>query len=271
LDCIASWLAEGGPPTTRARKASLDDLTNRTIEKLGYQEGGHLSFPQNFATTFNEAVGYELEPPFDPYVNTINYLLSSNAIPHVGLVCYVGTKPYLANYTYRRLVAELLGVESGEDAVLPTLLYERTYENVLPYNITVVEFTIYVSDLRNQVAMFGIKDKGLIVPPQLGAESRTESNTLSADAKFLVLRKKSEAQNNLSLNSFACQLLPSPMMELATAAASVLRLARVEPPAVAAVAEVELTRAAITESTSSDLMMMMRSTMMMICCCHCCC
>lgn len=85
------------------------------------------------------------------------------------------------------------------------------------------------------------------------------------------LRKKSEAQNNLSLNSFACQLLPSPMMELATAAASVLRLARVEPPAVAAVAEVELTRAAITESTSSDLMMMMRSTMMMICCCHCCC
>ncbi|ESR57523.1 hypothetical protein CICLE_v10024244mg, partial [Citrus x clementina] len=211
LDCIASWLAEGGPPTTRARKASLDDLTNRTIEKLGYQEGGHLRatvatiggfprpllnintqnwtrirFPQNFATTFNEAVGYELEPPFDPYVNTINYLLSSNAIPHVGLVCYVGTKPYLANYTYRRLVAELLGVESGEDAVLPTLLYERTYENVLPYNITVVEFTIYVSDLRNQVAMFGIKDKGLIVPPQLGAESRTESNTLSADAKFLV-------------------------------------------------------------------------------------
>lgn len=86
-----------------------------------------------------------------------------------------------------QLVAELLGVESGEDAVLPTLLYERTYENVLPYNITVVEFTIYVSDLRNQVAMFGIKDKGLIVPPQLGAESRTESNTLSADAKFLVV------------------------------------------------------------------------------------
>ncbi|KAL9430755.1 hypothetical protein AB3S75_026033 [Citrus x aurantiifolia] len=125
---------------------------------------------QNFATTFNEAVGYELEPPFEPYENTINYLLASNAIPHVGL-----------------LVAELLGVESGEDTVLPTLLYERTYENVLPYNITVVQFTIYVSDLRNQVAMFGIKDKGLIVPPQLGAENRTESNTLSADAKFLVV------------------------------------------------------------------------------------
>lgn len=88
---------------------------------------------------------------------------------------------------YLQLVAELLGVESGEDAVLPTLLYERTYENVLPYIITVVEFTIYVSDLRNQVAMFGIKDKGLIVPPQLGAENRTESNTLSADAKFLVV------------------------------------------------------------------------------------
>lgn len=44
---------------------------------------------QNFATTFNEAVGYELEPPFEPYANTINYLLASNAIPHVGLVCYI--------------------------------------------------------------------------------------------------------------------------------------------------------------------------------------
>ncbi|KAH9730351.1 protein pcc13-62 [Citrus sinensis] len=148
LDCIASWLAEGGPPTTRARKASLDDLTNRTIEKLGYQEGGS---------------GAELS------------------------LCSAPDQWSAIAWDPHKLVAELLGVESGEDAVLPTLLYERTYENVLPYNITVVEFTIYVSDLRNQVAMFGIKDKGLIVPPQLGAESRTESNTLSADAKFLVV------------------------------------------------------------------------------------
>ncbi|KAJ4727648.1 Desiccation-related protein PCC13-62 [Melia azedarach] len=201
LDYIAPWLAEGGPPPIGAKKANLDEVTNQIIEEFGYQEVGHLRAiiaeiggfprplldlsPQKFATIFNEAVGYELEPPFDPYLNSINYLLASYVIPYVGLVGYVGTIPNLTKYTSRRLVAGLLGVESGQDAVLRTLLYERAHEKVLPYNKTVAEFTIYISELRNRLGMCGIKDEGLIVPLELGAENRTESNILSADANSL--------------------------------------------------------------------------------------
>ena len=84
-----------------------------------------------------------------------------------------------------QLVAKLLGVESGQDASIRTLLYERGQEEVYPYGITVEEFTIYISALRNELAMCGIKDEGLRVPLELGAENRTNSNVLSADAYSL--------------------------------------------------------------------------------------
>ncbi|KAL5795575.1 hypothetical protein ACOSQ2_000395 [Xanthoceras sorbifolium] len=201
LDLIEPRFAQGGPPPIGARKANLDPLTNHIIEEFGYQEVGHLrailttigGFPrpllnlsrENFAMIFDEAVGYKLHPPFDPYADSINYLLASYAIPYVGLVGYVGTIPYLVNYTSQRLVAGLLGVESGQDAVIRTLLYERAHLIVAPYNMTVADFTGKISNLRNELAMCGIKDEGIIVPIELGAENRTESNILSADANSL--------------------------------------------------------------------------------------
>lgn len=83
------------------------------------------------------------------------------------------------------MVASLLGVESGQDAVIRTLLYERAEEKVLPYDITVAQFTDYISRLRNNLGTCGIKDEGIIVPLYLGAENRTDSNILSADADSL--------------------------------------------------------------------------------------
>lgn len=80
-----------------------------------------------------------------------------------------------------QLLAGLLGVESGQDAVIRTILYEQAEEVVHPYNYTVAEFTNRISNLRNELAMCGIKDEGLIVPKELGAENRTTSNILSAN------------------------------------------------------------------------------------------
>ncbi|XP_031282692.1 desiccation-related protein PCC13-62-like [Pistacia vera] len=201
LDSIAPMLTAGGPRPVGAKKANLDALTNRIIEEFGYEEVGHLraiitrigGFPrpllnlstENFANMFDAAVGYKLDPPFDPYLNTVNYLLACYLIPYVGLVGYVGTIPNLVTYTSRELVAGLLGVESGQDAVIRALLYEKANEKVLPYNITVAKFSGYISQLRNRLAMCGIKDEGLIVPLQLGAENKTETNVLSADANSL--------------------------------------------------------------------------------------
>ena len=82
-------------------------------------------------------------------------------------------------------MASLLGVESGQDAVIRTLLYERGAEYVHPYPITVAEFTNRISELRNKLGMCGIKDEGITVPLYLGAENRTNSNVLSANAGSL--------------------------------------------------------------------------------------
>lgn len=89
-------------------------------------------------------------------------------------------------YYCMQLVASLLGVESGQDAVIRALLYKRESEFVQPYNITVAEFTRGISNLRNQLGMSGVKDEGVIVvDPQSGAENKTDSNILSADANSL--------------------------------------------------------------------------------------
>ncbi|GLT42488.1 hypothetical protein SLA2020_164840 [Shorea laevis] len=198
LDSFDPQLAKNGPEPIGARKANLDPLTFRIIQEFGYQEIGHLRAivdevdgiqrplldlsPEVFATIFNKAVGYTLNPPFDPYANSLNFLLGCYVIPYEGLVGYEGTIPSLQYYSSRRLVSGLLGVESGQDAVIRTLLYERAEEKVPPYNITVAELTNKISVLRNQLAMCGVKDEGLIVPLFLGAENLTDSNILSANA-----------------------------------------------------------------------------------------
>ncbi|MBA0861161.1 hypothetical protein Goshw_025116 [Gossypium schwendimanii] len=201
LDVLAPSLAQGGPPPVGGRKANLDPVIRRIIEEFAYQEIGHLRAitesvggvprprlnisAEAFAALFNRAMNTTLSPPFNPYANSLNYLLASYVIPYVGLVGYVGTIPNLVGRTNRELVASLLGVESGQDAVIRTLLYLRANEKVMPYGVTVADFTDRISEIRNRLGRCGMKDEGLKVPKQLGAENRTTSNILSADADSL--------------------------------------------------------------------------------------
>lgn len=90
---------------------------------------------------------------------------------------------------FMQLLAGLLAVEAGQDAIIRALLYERAKELVPPYNITVAQFTTRISNLRNELAKCGVKDEGLIVPIELGAESRTCSNIISANADSLAYRR----------------------------------------------------------------------------------
>lgn len=57
----------------------------------------------NFAKTMNDALQRNLEPPFDPYANGLNYLLASYLIPYVGLTGYVGANPELISATSKRV------------------------------------------------------------------------------------------------------------------------------------------------------------------------
>ncbi|XVF21943.1 hypothetical protein REPUB_Repub12eG0132600 [Reevesia pubescens] len=201
LDAFAPSLAQGGPSPVGARIANLDPTIRNIIEEFGYQEIGHLrsimkavgGFPRPqlnltaaaFASIVNQAFNTILSPPFNPYDNTLNYLLASYIIPYVGLVGYVGTIPNLNSSNYQALTASLLGVEAGQDAVIRTLLYQRANERVRPYGLRVENFTNRLSELRSRLGMCGVKDEGLKVPLQLGAENRTSSNILSADANSL--------------------------------------------------------------------------------------
>ena len=49
-----------------------------------------------WAATMDKAFGKKLSPPFDPYANSLNYLISTYTIPYVGLTGYVGTNPLLS-------------------------------------------------------------------------------------------------------------------------------------------------------------------------------
>ncbi|KAJ0980667.1 hypothetical protein J5N97_008922 [Dioscorea zingiberensis] len=206
LDSIAPELVQGGPAPIGAKKANLDQQTRMIVEEFGYQEVGHLraikttfgGFPRpqldlsakHFAKIVDDAFGYNLNPPFDPYANSLNYLLASYVIPYVGLVGYVGANPNLNGYVSKRLLAGLLAVESGQDAVIRALLYEQARNVVPPYkNHTVAEFTTKLSSLRNRLAGCGVKDEGLFVPSRYGAENKTRSNILSADENSVAYRR----------------------------------------------------------------------------------
>ncbi|KAM7275691.1 hypothetical protein ACFE04_017557 [Oxalis oulophora] len=201
LDQLAPSLTLGGPPPIGAMKANLDPLTNRIIEEFCYHHIGHIrtifqtvgGVPRPlidisttiFAAIFDLAVGFKLNPPFDPYANTVNFLLASYLIPYTGLIDLVDTIPYLIDFKIKRLASGLLGVNAGEDAVIRTLLYQIADQNVKPYNLTTANFTVAISNLRNDLGKCGIKDEGLIVPKSLGAENKTTSNILSADSNSL--------------------------------------------------------------------------------------
>ncbi|CAL0309231.1 unnamed protein product [Lupinus luteus] len=201
LDVVAPGLAHGGHPPIGARLAKLGFLVKDIILQFGLQEIGHLraiksrvrGFPRPllnlssaaFGQVMNSAFGRPLHPPFDPYANEINYLLASYVIPYIGLTGYVGANPELQHATSKKLVAGLLGVEAGQDAVIRTLLYERRRQIVHPYGVSVAEFTDRISILRNRLGKAGLKDEGLVVPISEGSDDKVSGNILSADKDSL--------------------------------------------------------------------------------------
>jgi hypothetical protein len=57
-----------------------------------------------FARTMNAALGRTLSPPFNPYANSLNWLLAIYLVPYVGLTGYVGANPSLSSSTAKRVI-----------------------------------------------------------------------------------------------------------------------------------------------------------------------
>ncbi|TVU14659.1 hypothetical protein EJB05_38142 [Eragrostis curvula] len=197
LDAIDANLTGGGPPSIGGQSASLTPFVRDIATQFCYQEVGHLraikqtvrGFPRplldisaaNFGKIVEQSLNATLDPPFNPYENSVNFLIASYIIPYVGLTGYVGANPKLLTPQARKLLAGLLGVESAQDAVIRTLLYERGMSRVASYGVGVAELTSQISELRNTLGRRGVKDEGLVVETALGAEGMTMGNVIAGD------------------------------------------------------------------------------------------
>jgi hypothetical protein len=205
LDVIAPQLVDGGPAPIGAQKANLDPYYTDVFKQMGLQEVGHLraiktaldfpprcAFPRTlldlskktWADAMDKAFlakfGKKLSPSFDPYEDSLKYLVSTYFIPYVGLTGYVGTIPLLSGYNAKKLVASLLGIEAGQDAVIRTEMYKVKDKKVAPYEYTVADFSNAISTLRNNLS-HAFVDEGLVVPEYLGAEMNITGNILAGD------------------------------------------------------------------------------------------
>jgi hypothetical protein len=57
----------------------------------------------NFARVMDEAFGHRVDPPFDPYINSLNFLLASYMIPYLGINGYVGANPIIDGYETKKV------------------------------------------------------------------------------------------------------------------------------------------------------------------------
>ncbi|KAE8783847.1 desiccation-related protein PCC13-62-like [Hordeum vulgare] len=198
LDGIDVNLTSGGPPQSVARPPpslpSSETSPHSSATKKLATSGTAIKqtvrgFPRpqldisatNIGKIVEQAMNTTLDPPFNPYENSLNFLIASYIIPYVGLTGYVGANPHLLTPQARRLVAGLLGVESAQDAVIRALLYERGLSRVASYGVGVAEVTAHISELRNELGRRGVKDEGLVVAPGQGPEGQTVGNIIAGD------------------------------------------------------------------------------------------
>ncbi|KAG0605660.1 hypothetical protein M758_9G077900 [Ceratodon purpureus] len=199
LDELYPGMSEGGPPPMGVRKANLGPYYDDLFMQLGQQEVGHLRIikgsigaeydiprplmnlsTEMFGRAMNMAVGQELNPPFDPFANSLNYLLSAFSIPHVGLATYVGASENIIGSSAVLLLSKILAVESAQDAIIRNELYRRKDEKVEPYDYTTAEFTTFIANMSNSLAG-QIVNEGIVVPEAQGAEGKITGNVVAAD------------------------------------------------------------------------------------------
>ncbi|MED6110551.1 hypothetical protein PIB30_044037 [Stylosanthes scabra] len=145
IDDVDPELAQGGPPPSHWR----------TIE--GFPRPILNISKEVFAEVMDSAFGKSLQPPFDPYVSTINFLLASYVIPFVGFNGFVGANP-----EFKMLVVGLLGIEACQHTFIQAKLYNWGSLQVHPYGVTVATFMDHISSLRNKLGNEGPRDDNLV-------------------------------------------------------------------------------------------------------------
>lgn len=66
-----------------------------------------------FAEMMNSAFGESLDPPFNPYANSLNFLLASYLLPYTTLTSYEGLNPHLESPVARRVKSLRINISSS--------------------------------------------------------------------------------------------------------------------------------------------------------------
>ncbi|XP_057957093.1 ferritin-like catalase Nec2 [Malania oleifera] len=139
-----------------------------------------------FAHIMDAAFGDPFDPPFAAYANSINLFLTAYILPYLAANAYIDALGKLKSAISRALVAGLLASEISQDATIRTILYAFENTTVYPYKYTVAEFTNKISDWRNRLGNYGLKDEGVLVPRYQGAEGKSTGNLQSGDEYSLI-------------------------------------------------------------------------------------
>jgi hypothetical protein len=98
-----------------------------------------------WAKIFDNAFGEKLHPSFDPYANSLNYLISTYTIPYVGLTGYVGAAPLLTGKGAKAVC--LLTLAPIFFPLLQTLIITPIY--CFPILASAVQFTDKFHAIQN--------------------------------------------------------------------------------------------------------------------------
>ncbi|KAK8718094.1 hypothetical protein V6N13_045340 [Hibiscus sabdariffa] len=141
--------------------------------------------PQAYAKYF-DAINVTLKPPINVYADVNSFVVASVYAPYHINQYYAGIMPSISGHRERELAAGIALYEAASYGVLRSLLNDAANSTVPPYTSTVVNFTSLTAQMTYQLGGCGVKDEPLIVPPPLGAEKRTTTNVIAADANSLV-------------------------------------------------------------------------------------
>ncbi|TYJ03187.1 hypothetical protein E1A91_A12G011300v1 [Gossypium mustelinum] len=195
-----------GPIPIGAAVANLDNATRKIIEEFGLASIGHLRVIINTSLlnapipmplldispqTYNTFVTMILNgtkksnPSYNPYANTNSFLFAAVFASSFLKQYYAGIMPSIIGKDERELLSGIALYEAGVFGALRAELNARVNLTVPPFNFTVGNLTNLSAQLANRLAGCGVKDEGLIVPLQLGAENRTSSNIVPGNANSL--------------------------------------------------------------------------------------
>eukprot|EP00879_Flechtneria_rotunda_P021060 GHRR01022186.1.p1 GENE.GHRR01022186.1~~GHRR01022186.1.p1 ORF type:complete len:280 (-),score=73.94 GHRR01022186.1:2206-3045(-) len=110
-----------------------------------------LDITGGFQKYFDNAVGKQSNPPFDPYKNDINFLLATWSLEEIGATGDKGCILLVTNPGVANGISGLATSASYQSGVDRHFLWQRRNESVPEYNMTVHEVVMAISNYRNEL------------------------------------------------------------------------------------------------------------------------